>query len=171
MAFDTKFIMQVFGPKIVSKAMQSFDRATTVVVISCWCAAFVVMSAAVYTITISVAAHRAADAALAAEPVLPKIAHAPMDIKSAQNMFDRMQHRFADVTFSVRGTNLGVTSSNGSRFHQWLAALSYIDTISPQLHWSFQEFCVGECTNAELMHAVLKGERVSFEAPKDDSKN
>jgi hypothetical protein len=60
---------------------------------------------------------------------------------------------------------------NGSQFHEWLAAISYIDTISPELHWSFQEFCVGDCKNTELMHAILKGERISFEAPPPDSQN
>jgi hypothetical protein len=165
MAFDTKLFLRTFSPKIMVKAVQSFDRATTVVVISCWGAALVAMIAAVYTLTLSVSAHHEVESALVAEPVLPKIVHKPMDIHGVQAMFDRMQHRFPEINFSVRAQDLAVTSMNGTYFHQWLSAISYIDTISPDLHWSFDEFCVGECKNSELMHAILKGERVSFEAP------
>jgi hypothetical protein len=170
MALDTKLFLRTLSPKVMSKAMQSFDRATTVVVASCWSAALVAVIAAIYTLTLSVSAHHQTDAAMVAEPVLPRIVHKPMDIHSVQAMFDRMQHRMPEVTFQVRGQDLAVVSMNGSAFHQWISALSYLDTISPDLHWSLEEFCVGECKNSELMHAILKGERVSFEAPETAKK-
>lgn len=165
MAFDTKLFLRSFSPKVVAKAAQSFDRATTVVVTSCWSAALVAVAAAIYTLMLSASAHHESDLAIAAEPVLPKVVQRPMDMHSVQTMFDRLQHRMPDVSFQVRGQNLAVTSMNGAAFHQWLTALTYIDIISPDVHWSFQEFCVGECKNSELMHAIIKGERLSFEAP------
>lgn len=171
MAMDSKLTFKLLSPRMMSKAMQTFDRATTVVVSACWGATAFIMAAAVYTLILSVSARHSADDALVAEPNLPKIIHKPMDIKSAQKVFDRMQHRFPDITFTVHGQDIVVASGDGGKFRQWLTALSYMDTISPEFHWSFQEFCVGRCTNMELMHAAVAGDRVSFEAPSADSKN
>ncbi|MDP9126781.1 MAG: hypothetical protein M3N08_00785 [Pseudomonadota bacterium] len=165
---DSKLLLKSLSPKMMSKAIAAFDRATVVVVSACWGAALAMMGIAVYTLVLSISARHATDTVMATEPTLPKVVHKPMDLKQIQAVFDRMGRRFPDITFSVHGQGLGVTSANGAKFHQWLTALSYVDTISPEYHWSIEEFCVGECVNAELMHAVLKGDRINFEAPAAD---
>jgi len=166
MSFDSSLLLKVISPKIASKALQAFDRATTVVVGTCWAAAILMMVFAAYTITLTVSAKRAADAALVAEPSLPKIVNKTIEPHYAQQMVERLQHRYPEITFSLQNNqNVVVTAIDGARFRQWLTALSYIDTISPEYHWSIQQFCVGHCTGSELMRATLTGEKISFEAP------
>jgi len=171
MSGTPKFSLKLFSPRMVAKAIQTFDRATTIVVSVCWGVAAFVMAAAVYTLMLSISVRHDADNALVAEPALPKVAHQPMDIRGAQKVFDRMQHRFSDINFSVRGKDLVVATTDGTKFHQWLMALSYVDTISPEFHWSISELCVGKCANVELMHAALTGDHVSFEAPDANARN
>jgi len=160
-----------FSPKIANKALQTFDRSTTVVVGACWAAALLMMIFAIYTVSLSVSARRAAETALVAEPNLPKIGHESIDPRVAQMMVDRLRRRYPEVVFNLQGNqNLTVTAIDGSKFRQWLTALSYIDTISPEYHWSLSQFCVGKCPGNEIMRAVLSGERISFESPSLDKK-
>ena len=166
MDLDTKTFMRTLSPKVMAKAVQAFDRAMTVVVGVCWGAAILMMGFAVYTTMMSLSSKRAADAAVVAEPILPKIVRKTIEPRNAQAMIERLQHRYPDISFAIQNNNsLTVTAVEGSKFHQWLTALSYIDTISPEYHWSIQQFCVGKCRNGDLMRAVLSGEKISFEAP------
>jgi hypothetical protein len=166
MSLDPQLLIKSFSPRIASKALQTFDRATTIVVGACWGAAVLMMVFAIYTTTLSVSAKRAEDAALVAEPSLPKIVRQGIDARAAQIMVERLQRRYPDVTFNLANNqNITVTALEGSKFRQWLTALSYIDTISPEYHWSISSFCVGKCQGNDLMRAVLTGERISFEAP------
>jgi hypothetical protein len=166
MSIDLQFVMKSLSPKIASKALQTFDRATTVVVGACWGAAVLMMAFAIYTTMLSVSAKRASETALVTEPSLPKVVHKTIDGRAAQTMVERLQRRYPDVTFSLAtNQNITITAVDGSKFRQWLTALSYIDTISPEYHWSISAFCVGKCPGNELMRAVLTGERISFEAP------
>lgn len=166
MAFDTQLLVKVLSPKVASKAVQTFDRATTIVVGVCWGAAVFMMALAIYTTMMSVSARKAAENAIVNDPVLPKIVHKNIESKSAQQMVERLQRRYPEVIFSLgNNQSLTITAVDGGKFRQWLTALSYIDTISPEYHWSLTTFCVGKCPGNELMRAVLSGERISFEAP------
>ncbi len=172
MAGQQKFSFKLFSPHLVMKAMQTFDRATTLVVSVCWGVATFMVIAAVYTLMISISARHEADTALVVEPALPKISHQPMDPKGAQKVFDRMQHRFSDINFSLRGKDLLVASGDGTKFHQWLMALRICRYhFSRRFHWTINEFCVGKCANMELMHASLTGDHVNFETPDAHSQN
>jgi hypothetical protein len=171
MKLDAALYLKTLSPRIMSKAVQSFDRVTTIVVGACWAGAILMMVFAIYTVGLSVSAKRATEAALVSEPALPKILHQPIDGHYAQVLLERLQHRYPEITFAFGpGQTLLVTALDGSRFRQWLTALSYIDTISPEYHWSIQQLCVGKC-GAELMHATLMGERISFVAPTVETKN
>ncbi|HEU0117820.1 MAG TPA: hypothetical protein VFR09_04230 [Alphaproteobacteria bacterium] len=165
MSLDPQIIMKSLSPKLISKALASFDRAMTVVVGTCWGAALLMMAFAVYTMSLSVSARHAADDAAAAEPNLPQIVHKPIEQRGEQIMVERLQHGFPGITFTLQAQALTVTAVEASKFREWLTALSYIDTISPEYHWTIQQFCVGKCHNNEMMHAVLTGEKISFEAP------
>lgn len=166
MSFDAQVFLKALSPTIASKAMNTFDRATTVVVGACWAGAVLIMAFAVYTMTLSVSAKREAEAALVGEPSLPKIERKGMEARKAQIMIERLQKSYPEVNFSLQNNQiLNVTAIDGSRFKQWLTALSYIDTISPEYHWAIQEFCVGKCRGGELMRATLRGENVYFKAP------
>lgn len=166
MALDAQLILRSFSPRIAAKALQTFDRATTVVVSACWGAAILMMAFAIYTTMLSVSAKRASDTALVTEPSLPKIVRKNIEGRSAQVMVERLQRRYPDVIFSLSNNqSITITAVDGGKFRQWLTALSYIDTISPEYHWSISAFCVGKCPGNEIMRAVLTGERISFEAP------
>ena len=166
MTLDPQLIMKSLSPKLTAKALQTFDRATTVVVGACWAGAILMMIFAIYTITLSVSAKRAPKAAIAAEPNLPIVTHKNIDQRTAQFLVDRLQHDYPGITFSLQNNQvLTVLAVEGSKFREWLTALSYIDTISPEYHWTIQQFCVGKCHGNELMRATLTGEKISFEAP------
>jgi hypothetical protein len=167
-----KFIpLKALSPVLVSKAMATFDKATMIVVGVCWGGALMMMAFALYTVSMTVSARHATDAALIAEPSLPKIVRTNMDVRTAQIMLERLQKHYPDINFALQPNQvLKVSTNDGAKFHQWLTALSYIDTIAPEWHWSIQEFCVGKCSGNDLMRAMLTGEHISFEAPSISSK-
>jgi len=166
MTLDTKLIFRAMKPKIAAKALQTFDRATAVVVGVSWAAAILMMVFAIYVSSLAMSAKHASENAQATEPNLPKIIHGKINQREIQMMVEGMQHRFPDIKFNMQGSEgLIVSTNDGNQFRQWLTALSYIDTIKPQYHWSMQQFCVGKCANNELMRAILVGETISFEMP------
>ena len=163
---DPKLFIKILSPKVAAKAVQSFDRATTVVVGACWGAAILMMAFAVYTTMISVSTKRQAENAEIAEPILPKIVRKGIEPRVAQGLVDRLKRLYPDLTFALANNQvLTVTAIDGSKFRQWLTALSYIDAISPQYHWTMTQFCVGKCTGNEIMRANLTGEQIALEAP------
>jgi hypothetical protein len=163
-------LLRVLSPRIAAKAVQAFDRATIVVVATCWAAAAVVLAATIYTVMASASARRADDQALAQEPLLPKIVHNNIENKNIQVLVDRMQHRYNTITFSAQANRLRISSTDGTKFRDWLMALSYIDTISPEYHWTIQDFCVGKC-KGDIMSATLAAEKITFTAPDDKDKD
>jgi len=147
-------------------AAKTFDRATTIVVGVCWGAAIIMMAFAVYIVSLSASTRRASETAAAAEPILPKIVKKPIDAQDALPLTDRLQHRFPGITFSLGpDQSLSVSTNDGSKFREWVTVLGYIDTISPKYRWTIKELCAGKCQGNTLMHALLVGEHVSFEAP------
>jgi hypothetical protein len=171
MSFDTKTLLKAMAPKVMTKALQTFDRSTTVVVGTCWAAAILMIGFTLYTLHLSVATKRAAESVLVAEPNLPRIVHKQIEPREAQVLVDRLQRLYPDISFAFRNNLLAVVATDGSKFRQWLMALGYIDTISPQFHWGIQEFCVGNCVGHELMKVVLSGEKISFEKPEVGAKD
>jgi hypothetical protein len=158
-------ILRALSPKLTTKALQTFDRATTIVVGACWGAALLMVVFALYTVFLAASTKRAAEEALVAEPVLPKVVRTPMASHESQQLVERLQHLYPDVVFSLGGDGLAVRATDGAKFHEWLAAVSYLDSASAQYRWTVKEFCVGKCEANEIMHAVLVGEKISFEAP------
>lgn len=165
MIFDRHTLGKALSPKMAAKIIESFDRATIVVVAACWAAAVLMMVFAVYTVLASTSAKRAAEIASAVEPALPQIVINPVEVSVAQDLITRLSRRYPDIKFSLANDqNLKVTAQDGSKYRQWLTAISYIDTAFPNYHWTLEYFCVGKC-RGELMNAVLKAERISFTVP------
>lgn len=166
MAFDLQSYIKVFSPRVVEKAIQTFDRATTVVVGACWGGAVLMMGFAIYTTMATVSAKRDMAKALAVEPSLPKMTQGKVDERSAEMLVDRLHRLYPEITITLgNGQVVTVSTGDGSKFRQWLTALSYIDTVAPDYHWTLSSFCVGKCPGNELMKAVVTGERIMFEAP------
>ncbi|MDD3289028.1 MAG: hypothetical protein PHX43_08555 [Alphaproteobacteria bacterium] len=166
--FNLNNMLKLLAPKLLIKAFRAFDRATMVVVATCWSAALITMLFALYSLWMVGTAKSQVAAAVATEPSLPKMVTRQLSKGEADPLMDRLQKRFVELGFSMSGEQAFViTGVDGSRFRSWLTALSYIDTISPQYRWSIKEFCVGmKCSNSDLpMRAVLTAEKISFSAP------
>ena len=166
MAVGAKLMLKVFSPRIIAKAVVTFDKSTAVIISACWVAAFVTLILAVIAVHGAVSAKRDAVDARTAEPVLPLAATTAMSPREVQTILDRLQHQFPDIKMDV-GPNqsLVVRCADGTKFHQWMTALGYIDTMAPQFRWTMSEFCVGTCTGQELMKATLEGHKVVFSLP------
>lgn len=165
MSQQSKLLMHVFSPRIISKVLVSLDKSTAIVISACWLAAFVMLILAVFAVHGALSSKNDASDALAAEPVLPVAASTPMSVREMQVISDRLQHQFPDIKIEA-GSNmlLSIKSDDGAKFHQWIAALSYVDTMSPQYRWSLRDFCVGNCSGG-LMRASVSGQKMVFSLP------
>lgn len=169
MAFDRHILLRSLSPRIISKLLNTLDRISTVIVGSCWAATILMIIFAIYTLSLASSARRESSMDLSIEPVLPILAHDPIDSHTEQTMMDRMKHRYPDLMFDISNGILKVSSPDGSKFRQWLMALSYIEAISPEYQWSINTLCVGKC-KGDLMSATLRAERISFSIPDKDKK-
>lgn len=170
MGLDLNTLGRAFSPKLVHKAIQTFDKATIVIVASCWGGAILIMLFALYTINMSVNAKKQVIEAAAAEPSLPQLVSRPPELNELKPISDRLQKRFPDITFSLgNDKTLTITAIQGAKFRTWLTVLSYIDTISPQYRWQIKEFCVGaKCGSSIPMKAVLVAQKISFSSKAPD---
>jgi hypothetical protein len=165
MTTEIKSITKALGMRFVTKAVQTFDRATIIVISVCWSAALLMMVFATYAMILSASTRRASEAAAAAEPILPKIVHKAIETHDSRPLVDRLQHRYNDINITLNNDQtVTISADSGAKFREWLTAISYIDVMSPQYRWTIKEFCAGKCIGGVLMHAILTGEKVSFEA-------
>lgn len=167
MKIDMQSIGKAFTAKVMDRAVKAFDRATMVVVASCWAGAIAVMALALYTVSLSVKAKQESIAAASIEPGLPKVVSKPLETAEIQPIVDRLQKRFPEITFTAtKDKTVSVTASDVNYFRLWLTVLSYIDTVTPQYRWTLKEFCVGiKCDKNTPMKAVLGAEKVTFATP------
>ena len=162
---NKKALLKSFSPRIMSMALQAFDRATLIVLGVCWTAFFIMLIFAVYTLRQTAAAKHDSETALVAEPALPQMSKQQVDGRLAQTIVDRLQHLYPDIQFSINGASIVVSTIDGGKFHQWLTSLSYIDTVYPEFRWTITDLCVGKCQRGPVMQATLVGERASFSLP------
>ncbi len=166
MAVDRNLMLKFLSPQVISKAVTTLDKYTTIVVSACWAAALVILILAVFSVRGAVTAKKDADAALVAEPVVPSVQKAAIEARETQATMDRMARQFPDIKFEAGGSqSIVIKSVDGARYHEWVSALSYIDSMSPQIHWTLDELCVGNCKGSDLMRAVVSGERLRFSLP------
>ena len=166
MAVDKKLLIKVFSPRIVAKALVTLDKSMMVVVGFSWLAALVMMLVAIHAVNSAVDAKRDVAAAIVAEPVLPQTTMTGISSHEIQVVLERLQHQFPDVKIET-GPNdtIAIKSVDGSKFHQWVMALGYIDIMTPQLRWTLTDFCVGTCSNSDLMRATVSGQKMVFSLP------
>ncbi|MFA4995165.1 MAG: hypothetical protein WC521_07685 [Bdellovibrionales bacterium] len=162
-----KLFIRVLSPRMVSKAVNSLDRSTAIVISICWSAALVTMILAVFAVHGAVSSRREATEVMSVEPVLPVISSVPMTPRELQSIADRLQRQFPDIKFEARlGQVLAVKTDDGLKFHQWITALSYIDTMAPQFRWTLKEFCTGNCGSGQgIMNAILSGQKMLLSPP------
>jgi hypothetical protein len=168
MKHEYKAIFKAMGMRFATKAVRTFDRATVVVVCVCWGVAVLMIAFAMYAIILSASTRHASETAAASEPILPKIVRKPIDTRDSRPLVDRLQHRYPEINVTLNNDQtVTISADSGPRFREWLTAISYIDIMSPQYRWTIKDFCAGKCVGGVLMRAVLSGEKISFEAPKN----
>ena len=164
-------IFKAISPRMLAKVIRGFDRATLAIVGLSWSATIVIMVMALYTINLSAAARRDAEAAMAVEPILPIVSHGPVGGKDLQLLIERLQKRYPEVTVTWVNNALAIGGSSGAVFKQWLTAIGQVDTLYPQFRWRIQGLCVGKaCGGQSIMAIELVGERVAFEMPHPEEK-
>lgn len=166
MPLDTRIILKALSPKLVAKVAGTLDRNALMLSGIAWLVVVATMSLTLYTLRLAAQARQAATAEMVAEPHLPKTVRKGLDSKEVQVLIDRMKRLYPGLEFSqATGKSLSISSNDGARFREWLTAISYIDSATPQFHWSLQDFCVGKCNGKDMMRATLSGEKISYEAP------
>ena len=169
MALDSDLYRKVLTLPRVSKLASTFDRNMASILGISWGVALAIMVLAIYVTMMSASMRRAANNAMDVEPALPIINHGGVSPAEMQALMDRMAHRYPELGFTLRDRAMTVTAVDGTRFRQWLNALSYVDTVSPQLHWTIQDLCVGKCSGSDPMRATVIAERVTFDVPAGDA--
>ncbi len=166
MPLDAKPLIQAFSPRLMARALASLDKSTAIVISACWLAALVTLILAVFAVHGAVSSKNAAAEAISAEPVLPVSTNTPIGPRELQLISDRLQHQFPDIKIEAGAAQaLSIKSDDGAKFHQWITALSYIDTMAPQFHWTLRDFCVGACGGQTLMKATVTGQKMVFSLP------
>lgn len=166
MASRNKFLLKFLSPRLIAKAVTALDKSTSVIISTCWLAAFVILILAVFSVHSAVSAKREADAAQVAEPILPKVSNNPITPHDGQQILDRLQHQFPDIKFEMSsGEAIVVKSEDGAKFHQWITALSYIDAMAPEFRWTLRDFCVGACAGQDIMKATVVAQKATFSLP------
>lgn len=163
---SSSLLIKIVTPRLIAKALMTLDKSTAIVVGVCWGVALVTLVAALLAVHASVDAKKQADAAIVAAPVLPQEVKSKINVKEGRDIVARLQHQFPDIKFDLDGTPaVIIKSDDGAQFHEWVNALAYLDTLSPEYQWRLRSLCVGKCLGADLMKAEVTGERVVFNLP------
>jgi hypothetical protein len=160
-----------WSQELLMKALKSLDRAAIAMITAAWLGALCMMGLALYTVTKAHQTQQKTETAAALEPAVPIIQKSIMPRPELEKLAVRLRGRYEKLIFNALPENaLEIASSEPNSFQDWLASLSYLDTIAPQARWSIKDFCVGtECGGSALMRAVVSGERINFKIPEPQS--
>lgn len=154
------------SPEYLGRAMRALDRATLVIIGVVWFSAILMMGIAIYTSVKANKARQQTEEAAAVEPIVPQTSRAVVSRAELEKLAERLRNRFDKISFNAMPDNtLEITSSEAGLYLDWLAALSYLDTIAPQVRWAIRDLCVGSECGGTLMRAAVSGERVTFKMP------
>ncbi|MBP7253436.1 MAG: hypothetical protein KBA75_08130 [Alphaproteobacteria bacterium] len=156
----------LLSPDYLGRAMRALDRATLVIIGVVWLGAILMMGIAIYTAVKANKARQLTEEAAAVEPIVPQTLRAVVPRAELEKLAERLRGRFDKISFNAMPDNsLEITSSEAGLYLDWLAALSYLDTIAPQVRWAIRDLCVGTECGGALMRAAVSGERVTFKMP------
>ncbi|MEJ0062480.1 MAG: hypothetical protein WDO70_04595 [Alphaproteobacteria bacterium] len=159
-------ISDLLSPLLIAKVLRSLDRTAMVMMIVAWSAAMGMMGIAIYTVKTAGRTSQQAEAAAALEPVVPTMQRTALPRADLEKLADRLASRYRGVSFVATPDNtLDIANSEPNNFMDWLASLSYLDTIAPEARWTIRDLCIGSECGQALMRARIVGERVTFKAP------
>ncbi|MDE2030291.1 MAG: hypothetical protein KGI97_06985 [Alphaproteobacteria bacterium] len=163
---NANLLLKFLSPRLVAKAVATLDKSTAIVVGICWGVAMTTLVVTLITVHAAIDERKAADEAIVAEPILPVAKTVKIVPAEVRKLIDQMTRQFPDVKFeATNGGSMIIRGGDGNKFHEWISALSYIDTISPQYRWLLDSFCVGHCTGQDVMRAEVSGQKVTFSLP------
>lgn len=171
MSMATVKLRDFFSTELLTKAVRALDRTAVVMIIVTWAAAVFMMGVALYTVSKAHYARQKAEEAAALEPLVPAMKHGVLARRDLERLTTRLKMRFRTVNINATPDNaVEISGTDAGAFLDWLSALSYLDTIAPQVRWSIRDLCIGsECGGASLMRAAIIAERVTFQAPQPRS--
>lgn len=160
-------LTELLSTELLAKVLRSLDRTAMVMLIVSWSAAVLMMGVTLYTVSVAHHAGQEAESAAALEPMVPTIKRTALTRKELDSFVDRLRGRYKTVNINASPDNaLEISGIDPAHFLDWLSALSYLDTIAPQVRWTIRDLCVGnECGGSSLMRAAIIAERVTFQAP------
>lgn len=158
---------RMFSGATLDRALRSFDKATALIVATVWTSAAVIIILATFAVFGAVKSKQEMTKLLVDEPAQLKIEFSPASSKDLQPLLDRIKKRYPDLKLELaKDGSMTIFSENPEHFRQWIFALNYIDSISPQFRWSIRTLCVGtQCSMKMIMHAALRAEKVNFVVP------
>lgn len=166
MKLDAKLLLRAFSPTRVVQAFNTLDKSMSVIVSTCWIAAFSTMILAIIAVRGAAAYKKEAASALAIDPVMPAISMSAPGAREIDSIVSKLQRQFPDIKItSKHGLAVEIRSNEGLQFHQWITAISYLDTMAPQYRWTIRDFCTGVCPGQMLMNAVLTGQKINMSLP------
>lgn len=165
--------LTLLQPAMIGKAVKTFDRTSGVMVIAVWAAALAFMGLAYFAVEQTVAARSAIATAQATEPVLPEIRQDDVPRGQVDGYIERVTKRYGSkVSVSNAAGELKISATTADAFSSWMGAISYLDTIAPDMTWTIKDFCVGPECKEGLMSVRLTAKKISFVAPTEsDSGN
>ncbi len=160
-------IRSLFSTEQLVKATRALDRTAVIMILAVWIGAVVMVGVALYTVSLAHKARQQTDEAVAVEPAVPEMQKAALPRIELDKYAERLRTRFGKITFNALPDNgLEVTAADASTYLDWLTAMSYLDTIAPQVRWAVRDLCVGtECGSGSMMRATVVGERITFRKP------
>lgn len=157
----------LFSAEHLVKAMRTLDRTAVVMISVTWVCALIIMGIALYTVNANRHAALQVEESAAIEPIVPTVHRALLPRAQLEQYAGRLRNQFSKVNFNAMSDNsLEVISADAGAFRDWMLALSYLDTIAPQVRWTVRELCVGnECGTGAVMRAYVIGEKATFRLP------
>lgn len=165
---ETRSLLTLLAsPELLGRAFKTLDRMAVAMMLTSWLGAAALMGFALYAANSASKARQAAEVAAAVEPIVPMLQRTTLPKAELEKYAALLRGRFAKIGFNALPDNgLEVASTEGQDYLEWLAALSYLDTLAPQVRWAVRDLCVGpECGAGAIMRAVVTGERVTFKLP------
>lgn len=156
-----------FKVSVMSRAVQAFDKATSVIVLIIWGAALLFTVLAYSSVQRSLNARAELASAEASAPLTPKISMQPLAEATVAQIGERLQRRYgSQVQITINSGKLQIAAKDAAAFTTWLTAVTYLDVIRPDVAWKVEDFCVGASCPNNVMNVTLVAQSVNFDVPR-----
>lgn len=153
---------------IMTRAVQTFDKNSGIIVGIVWMAALILLVLANMGVGRALSARELLAAAEASTPLTPQITQSKLGDNEIKIITEKLQKRYSS-TLQIgqkQGDNIiTITAKDPASFSTWLTAITYLDIIRPEVEWKIDNFCVGPKCGDFIMGASLSAQAVAFTVP------